>query len=224
MWNRYGKYDDAARRFEAAGARVLVAENAYVPVKGWYALALGHHAGRGRWSVGGPERWVSFGIELQPWHYPWGETVILSQHARLKDRPHKHETVILGQRSIGERGIASPRGWEQSIQRKIGGRIRLHPGKHGTAPPLERDLADAFCAVTWASSAALRALTMGVPCFYGLGGWIGAAACRPLERFADGPLRDDAARLAMFERLAWAQAPLDEIRSGEAIVRLLEHA
>lgn len=203
IWNRYGKYDVAARAFEAARAAVLVAENAYVPIKGWYSLALGHHAGAGRWHVGGPERWASLGVELLPWR-PWGG-----------------ETVILGQRSIGERGIASPKGWEGVMRRRIGGRIRPHPGKHGIQPPLERDLAAAGCAVTWASSAALKALAIGVPVFHGFPRWIGAPACRPVERFAEGPLRDDAARLAMFQRLAWAQAPLDEIRSGEAICRLM---
>ena len=35
-------------------------------------------------------------------------------------------------------------------------------------------------------------------------------------------MRDDAARLAMFQRLAWAQANLEEIGAGDAISRLLE--
>lgn len=202
VWNRYGKHDATARRFEAVGAAVLVAENAYVRRQGWYALARGHHAGAGRWPVGGPERWAALEIELQPWR-PDGEV------------------VILGQRSIGERGIASPVGWERSIQRHVGGRIRLHPGKYGNAPPLERDLAKAGAAVTWASSAALTALIMGIPVFHGLPTWIGAGAGRPVSDFAQGPLRDDAARLATLQRLAWAQAPLEEIRSGDAICRLI---
>lgn len=198
-WNRHGARDDEAKRFR----RVLVAENAYIRLKGWYALALDHHAGRGRWAVGGPERWASLGVELKPWR-PWGG-----------------EVVILAQRSIGERGIASSKGWEQTIQRRIGGRIRLHPGPRAPQAPLEQDLAKASAAVTWASSAALTALIMGVPVFYGLPGWIGAGAARPVAEFAQGPLRDDAARLATLERLAWAQAPVDEIRSGEAICRLI---
>lgn len=199
-WNRQGSRDQEARRFQ----RVLVAENAYVRVKGWYALARDHHAGLGRWPVGGAERWASLGVELQQW------------------RADDGEVVILGQRSMGEQHIASPRGWEELMQRRIGGRIRRHPGrKPATLIPIEQDLANARCVVTWASSAALKALTMGIPVFYGLGGWVGAGACRPVEEFSRGPLRDDGARLAMFERLAWAQSPISEIRSGEAIRRLL---
>lgn len=198
-WNRQSSRDLEARRFQ----RVLVAENAYVRVKGWYALARDHHAGLGRWPVGSPERWASLGVELQPW------------------RADEGEVVILGQRSMGERHIASPRGWEEQIQRKVGGRIRPHPTRYAPQIPLEDDLAKARCVVTWASSAALTALTMGIPAFYGLPGWIGASACRPVECFADGPLRHDAARREMFEVLAWAQSHVDEIRSGEAIRRLL---
>jgi hypothetical protein len=198
-WNRQGSRDQEARRFE----RVLVAENAFVSVKGWYALARDHHAGLGRWPVGDPKRWASLGVELQPW------------------RADEGEVVILGQRSMGEKHIASPRGWEELMQRRIGGRIRPHPTRYSQSIPLEDDLAKARCVVTWASSAALTALRLGIPAFYGLGGWIGASACRPVERFADGPLRDDAARLAMFERLAWAQSPISEIRSGEAMRRQL---
>jgi hypothetical protein len=148
-------------------------------------------------------RFASLGVELQPW------------------RADEGEVVILGQRSMGEKHIASPRGWEELMQRRIGGRIRPHPTRYSQSIPLEDDLAKARCVVTWASSAALTALRLGIPAFYGLGGWIGASACRPVERFADGPLRDDAARLAMFERLAWAQSPISEIRSGEAMRRLL---
>lgn len=205
LWNRYGKNDATARRFDAVGAAVLVAENAYVRRKDWYSLSRDHHAGAGRWCVRGPERWASFGVELQPWRAAG-------------------ETVILGQRCIGERGIASPMGWELGVKRAYGGRIRPHPGKHGNPPPLEQDLAKAGAAITWASSAALTALILGIPVFHGLPTWIGAPAARPVTELAAGPLRDDAARLAAFERLAWAMAPLDEIRSGEAIVRLLEHA
>jgi hypothetical protein len=199
IWNRGRANDDQARRF----SRVLVAENAYVRLKGWYALARDHHNGVGHWSVGGPERWASLGVELQPWRTG-------------------REIVILGQRGIGERGVASGRGWEDEARRRVGGRIRPHPGRDkDRAIPLEQDLKEAACVVTWGSAAAFQALIMGVPVFYGLKGWIGSRAGRHVENFSLGPVRDDAARLAMFERLAWAQSHVDEIRTGEAIRRLL---
>lgn len=196
LWNRRNSQDAEARRFK----RVFVAENSYIRRRGWYALSRDHHNGPGSWFVGGPERWASFGIELQPW------------------RTGK-EVVILGQRSIGEPGIASPKGWEESIRRKVNGRIRKHPGKDKDGIPLEQDLAHARCAVTWGSAAGLQALILGVPVFYGLKNWIGAPAARHVSEFGE-PRKGD--RLAMFERLAWAQSHVDEIRSGEAICRLIE--
>lgn len=206
-WNRTSSRDAEARRFATAGATVLVAENNYLGIRGWYALARDHHAGLGRWPQGDGARWAALGVELEPW------------------RADGAEVVILGQRSIGEKGIASPHGWEESVRRKICGRVRKHPGKaRHAAIPLDQDLRAARCVVTWASAAALRALAMGIPVFYGLPGWIGAAAARPIAEFDQVPKRDDAARLAMFERLAWAMAPIDEIRSGEAICRLIEHS
>ncbi|HEU4769897.1 MAG TPA: hypothetical protein VFS77_21205, partial [Pyrinomonadaceae bacterium] len=75
IWNRYSSRDAEAKRFR----NVLVCENAFVRVKHWYALSLDHHAGLGRWHVGGPERWASLGIELQPWRDDGTETVVLAQ-------------------------------------------------------------------------------------------------------------------------------------------------
>lgn len=199
LWNRRSSGHAEAQRFR----NVLVAENAYVRLSGWYALARDHHGGLGSWPVGGPERWASFGIQPQPWRTG-------------------REVVVLAQRSIGEPGIASPRGWEAEIARKVKGRIRAHPAR-GEGVPLEQDLAHARCAVTWGSSAGIQALIMGVPVFYGLRGWVGAPAARQVDEIKSGPLCDDAARLRMLERLAWAQSPFSEIRSGEAICRLIEH-
>ena len=52
--------------------------------------------------------------------------------------------------------------------------------------------------------------------------WIGAPAARRIEFMDQGPVRDDALRLDMFQSLSWAQAELSEISSGEALSRLLE--
>lgn len=208
VWNRYSGFDEQAKRFESAGARVVVVENGYLGKDwlggNWYAMALGHHAGAGTWVDGGPERWDALGVDLSPWRTG-------------------REVVVLAQRGIGEAGIASPDRWAERTRAKIGvGRIRGHPDVKGTPPiALEDDLRDAACVVTWASSAALRALMLGVPVWYGMERWIGAPASRHLTHFGGEPMRDDAARLAMFRRLIWAQWQLTEIESGEAFRHLL---
>jgi len=204
IWNRYGRYHEEATRFEKCGARVIVAENGYLG-KGWrggdwYALALGHHGGAGWWRNGGPQRWDGWGVPLASW------------------RREGKEIVILGQRSIGEPGLASPRGWEARMQALIpGARVRPHPGKH-EAPDLLQDLANAKAVVTWSSGAALIALMAGIPVWRNAPWWIGAGAALPIGM---GLLRNDEARLAMFRRLAWAQWTLEEIARGEAFAHLL---
>lgn len=208
IWNRYAFWHDEARRFERSGARVVVAENGYLGKTWrdgeWFAMAVGHHAGAGSWVVGGPERWDDLGVELQPW------------------RTDGRETVVLGQRGIGESGIASPPNWAEQVAPRVMGRIRQHPGNSAGATPLDRDLRHAKAVVVWTSTAALWALLWGVPAWSAFAPWIGAAACRPLSEFGKEPKRDDAARLAVFQRLIWAQWRLTEIRSGAAFVHLLQ--
>ncbi len=207
-WNRCGPSDRVAKEFQRRGLPVIVAENGYlgvemgaVPGQRWYALALDQHNGAGRWPVGGPERWASWGIELLPW------------------RTEGSEVVVLPQRGIGPPGVAMPLTWLRTGQKL--GRMRRHPGDK-EAVPLKADLKRARAVVTWGSGAAIKALTWGIPVFHGFPRWIGAPAARRIEFMDRGPVRDDAARLAMFERLSWAQANLSEIASGDALARLLE--
>jgi hypothetical protein len=211
-WNRYGQNDRVARLFEAKGLPVLVAENGYLgndfAGAKWYAISRNQHNGCGSWPEGGADRWDSLGVKLEPWR-------------------SVGEVVILAQRGIGPEGVAMPPRWCHWMQgelakKGVSARLRPHPGRH-PAPSLEQDLAKAGCVVTWSSGAALKALMMGVPVYHGLIRWIGKSCAKPahhlLREYA--PFRDDAARLDMFRRLAWAQWRLEEIESGEAFRRLL---
>jgi hypothetical protein len=205
VWNRHGAKNALAQHFERGGATVLVAENGYFGKnwlgRKWFALARGHHAGAGQWNDGGPQRWDAWSVELAPW------------------RDGGREILILEQRGIGAPGVASPEGWADAAQARYGGRIRRHPGVSAPAAPLDEDLRDAQCVLTWHSAGALQALLLGVPVFYDFPHWIGAGAARPLAQFGDGPAHGD--RLAMFRRLAWAMWTADEVRSGQAFQHLL---
>ena len=209
IWNRYGHYHEEARRFEAAGARVVVAENGYLGKNraggDWFAMAVGNHCGAGTWVEGGPERWDLMGVTMQPW------------------RMDGHEVVVLGQRGIGPPGIATHQTWANHVARTIpGARVRAHPGNHDPLVPLDRDLARAKAVVVRSSSAGLWALLWGIPAWAAVPWWIGAGACRPLSEFGQEPKRDDAARLAVFRRMAWAQWEASEIKSGQAFTHLLQ--
>lgn len=208
-WNRNGGNNETARRFEAAGARVLVAENGYLGKawRGgkWFALALAHHSGAGEWLPAGRERWDTLQVPPAPW------------------REGGTDVLVLEQRGIGEPGIASPPGWAERAAQITGGRIRRHPGASAPAVSLEADLAAAREVITWHSGGALLALMAGVPVFYDFPQWIGAQAAVPLRLRGYVPaLRDDAARLAMFRRLAWSNWQLAEIERGDAFAHLLE--
>lgn len=209
VWNRDGGYDEEAQRFERHGARVVVVENGYLG-NGWngglwYAMALGQHAGAGQWFEGGPERWDRFGVDLAPW------------------RTGSGETLILAQRGIGPPDVRSPHHWAESVQKRIGGRIRQHPGNSIPTVSLERDLKHVDQVVTWHSAGALTALMMGIPVWHAFDQWIGARAARPLSEWGGEPKRDDADRLAMFRRLSWAMWQLEEVKNGTAISHLLSH-
>jgi hypothetical protein len=210
IWNRYGGFHERALLFERAGADVLVVENGYLGkawrAGEWFALALSHHAGAGRWVDGGPSRWDSWGIKLSPW------------------RDGGSDTLILGQRGIGEPDIRSPDRWAESARRRFGGRIRPHPESGVTSVPLLDDLASTGQVLTWNSSAALMALMAGIAVWHEFPCWIGGGAARPLSDWPGEPRRDDEARLAMFRRLAWAIWTLDEVRTGVPIARLTHAA
>jgi hypothetical protein len=210
IWNRSFRGQEDAERFERGGATVLVAENGLLG-KGWlggnwYSLALHEVAGAGGdFPDGGGSRWDGLGVSLAPW------------------RTAGTETVILGQRGIGSRTVKSPPDWAEKTQARIGGRVRKHPGKHNEGPPLADDLARAAAVVTWASSAALQALAMGVPVWHEHPAWVGRGASRRLQDWGEVPaLRDDELRLALFRRLAWAMWRIEEIDSGAAFRHLLE--
>ena len=204
-WNRYGGNHELCLRFERAGAGVLVVENGLLGKRWrggeWFSLALWHHAGAGDFKPSGPERWDGWNVPLDPW------------------REGGHETLIFGQRGIGEPGHASPPSWAEDVKRKTGARIRPHPGG-SEGKSLDEDLAGVREALTWNSSAGLQALLRGVPVWYDCPSWIGAGAARPLSKWPGKPLCDDAARLATFRRLAYCMWTLDEVRTGEPIARL----
>lgn len=203
LWNRRQGDEPEAKRFEKAGARVVVTENGYLGKnwqgKKWFALAIGHHAGAGDWPQGDGSRWAEHGVEFAPW------------------REGGSETIILAQRGIGEPGIASPRGWAQNIQARFGGRIRPHPGVNEPSVPLEVDLRDAKRVMTWHSAAAIHALLLGIPVYYDFPAWLMAHAAWPI----DTPHVNPPERLRAFEIMMWAMWHAEEIRTGEAFVRLL---
>lgn len=188
----------------------------------WNRIHLGHIAARAFESAGRPVlvvenaawgngfqsgRWLTMarGFHNTAGCFPIGGAERWdSLNCELAKFRKSGETVILPQRGIGPPGVAMPRGWHSG---KVG-RVRLHPGQRD-AKPLEDDLKDAGRVVTWGSGAAVKALMWGIPVESHMPNWIGEQD------------NSEAGRLAMFQRLAWAQWTLDELASGEPMERLL---
>jgi hypothetical protein len=153
-WNRIHEGDTVARIFSGHGNAVLVTENASwgneFAGRQWYTLVRNHHNVAGMFPVGGPERWDSLGVELEPWRT-------------------EGERVVLASRGIGPAAYRMPGQWQF---RQLG-RLRQHPGR-GTAKPLREDLAQCGRVVTWGSGAAVLALMWGIPVESHQPSWIAA--------------------------------------------------
>lgn len=208
-WNRFPNVESICREFYEVEALVLVAENPWIKANGakrggMVALCRDHHNGAGWWPVGEANRWDSFGVELFPW------------------RTRGERVLILPQRGYGEVGVAMPSAWTQNVVGRISQfttrstTVRPHPGLYR---PKEPDFSKTWCAVTWASGAAIKALVAGVPVFYEMKNWVGSLAATYGVRDIERPFLGD--RLPMFQRLAHAQWFLDEIESGCPFDRFL---
>lgn len=221
-WNLGHDVRETAARFKRQGGTVLVAENGYIgrdrEGRQYYAIARDGHNGSGRWHVGGPERFAKLGVELKPW------------------REAGEHIVVFGQRGFGSAEMASPFEWHFDVAkrlRKLTDRkiiVRPHPGKPGNDPEVTaavcEDLRNAYCAVVWASSRGVRALTEGVPVVCEAPHWICFDAACEFEDLVNLDRMDlsELSRGRCFERLAWAQWSVEEIASGGPFRYLLSDA
>ena len=93
-------------------------------------------------------------------------------------------------------------------------RIRPHLGLQEIIP-VERDIQNARAVVTWGSGAAIKALAMGIPVFYGFNDWIAKDGATLISQ-ADwkNPQRPD--RTKAFENVFSAMWTIQEVESGIA--------
>jgi len=206
IWNRYGLARTYGEQFDRAGGQVIVAENCYLgnDFNGgrYYAVSKTHHNGGGSIPFYGPSRWESFHTDIAEY------------------KPGK-EIILLPQRGIGHPNTAMPRDWLNRIRQGLPKhRIRKHPGKNECIP-LQKDLANAKCVITWGSGAAIKALLMGIPVVSTWDKWIGAEAATPLDKITDWDNIPAPDRLPMFEKLAWGIWEVNEIKSGHALELVL---
>lgn len=192
-WNRIGAGNTWAKKFQKTGLPVIVTENS-----SWGNTFAG-------------QRWYHMASSF---HNTAGRFPIGSPdrwkglNVSLQPWRTTGDTIILPQRGIGSSPTKMPFSFTNEARRNHKGRIRKHPGQRKVAP-LKDDLEGCQEAITWGSGAAIIALTLGVRVISYMPNWIGEQD------------NTDEGRLAMFERLAWAQWTLDEIATGKPFARLL---
>jgi hypothetical protein len=213
IWNRYGVNHHLARRYEDAGAAVIVTENGYIDFRGakkTFAMALNHHNGAGHWPQDGESRASMIDVDVVPWR---GDGTV-------------GDILLLPQRGVGPPGVAMPRTWIQDTLARVGllgtrrhVRVRQHPGTARPSRTLESDVESAGVCVTWASGAAIKALALGIPVVHEFPKWVGApAGSLGLATIPHPRIGDQAAAL---EAVARAQWTVDEVASGAPFLRLL---
>lgn len=193
-WNRIREAHHAANVFEERGLAVVVTENA----------TWGNRFAGDDWYT------LTRRFHNMAGCFPVGEAARWdSLGMELNRFRESGETVILPQRGIGPPAVAMPQSWVKKASfDHPGARIRPHPGQ-GPCKPLLEDLKNSGKVITWGSGAAVLALIEGIKVKSDMPRWIAEQ-----DNTEDG-------RLAMFQRLAWAQARLSEIESGVALARIL---
>lgn len=161
--------------FAKAGARVLICENGFIPTIGgrrYWQVGIDGVNGAGRFPVGGPERWASWGVELKPWRSGGDYILVCAQRGTVEDDPaitHGSwwpDQILAKIRAVTDRPIlwrshpgapwrGHPVGWE-------GRDVTVAP--YGV--PLAEHLAGAIACIVYTSTSATEALIDGVPTFY----------------------------------------------------------
>lgn len=218
-WTRHkGTKEQACARFEAAGGRVIVAEEAHLrylpngpyPSDQYFSLCLDDH--QGLWRSYGPERWASWNVAIKPW------------------RTDGRKILVREQRGIGSAIGGSPPNWHgytAALLRRYTDRpieIVTHPKtlkRRGVPVPLPEDqFSNAWCVVTWSSHMGSEALLHGIPVIAcGPRFFLSSACGTRIDEVEAPPLPGN--REAAFQRFAWAQWAMSEVRCGEAFKRLL---
>lgn len=222
IWNRKASDEPEASRWEREGGTVLVAENGYLGKDKdgiqSYALSAHGHNGSGWWPEGDGTRFAALGLTPAP--FQWNAA---------------GHILVCGQRGIGSKEMASPRGWHDDAAQRIAKvarskpvRVRLHPGRHAAPVPLGDDLRGAWACAIWSSSSGVQALMKGIPVVYDAPHWIcsgGAIRLRDIERNPQLALNtDEVARLRAFETMSWAQWFVAELASGQPFALFREIA
>jgi hypothetical protein len=91
--------------------------------------------------------------------------------------------------------------------------MRAKPAKGKKAPPLEEQLKDAYCVITWGSAVALEASRLGVPTI-SLGWCPAKHVSYKLQDLETQSLLEEPDRMGMFDNLTWSSFEKNELETA----------
>lgn len=91
--------------------------------------------------------------------------------------------------------------------------MRAKPAKGKKAPPLEEQLRDAYCVITWGSAVALEASRLGIPTI-SLGWCPAKHVSYKLEDLETKTFFEEPDRQGMLDNLTWSSFQKDELKSA----------
>lgn len=132
-----------------------------------------------------PDRWDSLHVEIAPWRKAGSHILLLGQSEHGQSSQHVsvmtwYGTAVAALRCVTARTIVMRQHPRVSIIRTSSRRVRnerhkimatigVSPGsfRWSSFPRLERDLVDAWCAVAFSTTAAVKSVLAGIPVFVG---------------------------------------------------------
>ena len=138
------------------------------------------------------------GMQLQPWRGGQGSSILV-----LPPSPPYMDT-------FGTRDFLNYIAHNVNIYTDKNIIVRGKPAKGRKARPLEEQLNDAYCVITWGSAVSLEAMRMGIPTI-SLGWCPAKMASKTLEQLETSSMLEEPDRMSVYDNLTWSSFEREEL-------------
>lgn len=143
-------------------------------------------------------RRFNHGMQLQPWRGGQGSSILV-----LPPSPPYMDT-------FGLRDFLNFIAHNVNIYTDKNIIVRGKPAKGRKARPIEEQLNNAYCVITWGSAVALEAMRMGIPTI-SLGWCPAKMASKTIEELETSDMLDEPDRMAVYDNLTWSSFERNEL-------------
>lgn len=143
-------------------------------------------------------RRFNHGMQLQPWRGGQGSSILV-----LPPSPPYMDT-------FGTRDFLNYIAHNVNIYTDKNIIVRGKPAKGRKARPLEEQLNDAYCVITWGSAVSLEAMRMGIPTI-SLGWCPAKMASKTLEQLETSSMLEEPDRMSVYDNLTWSSFEREEL-------------